>query len=304
MISFARLNIASFDNNLNSNIGQFKLTFKIRLYDSLKINENFFKKNVRDVVDKYDSFFENSDCKENKINIENVEQKTKELIYFIKKNELVKILKNAEIKTLDQLRDEKLNINAKLKYLNYYNIQNGFNECLWKNVYEMFQKFDTRLQEICNHISNSLDLIIQDVQYLNNFNNLNQSKPRNLKNYLIENLFGPYQTFVANFYSGISNSAKDCDDIERYKGTWEKYKSKIFDDTYLNNINDILTEEYTNKIKSTVNNIDNLINSYIYSVESYLKKINDLVKQTKKRGELEEENKKKYKQLILNLLVK
>ena len=168
----------------------------------------------------------------------------------------------------------------------------------------MFQKFDTRLQEICNHISNSLDLIIQDVQYLNNFNNLNQSKPRNLKNYLIENLFGPYQTFVANFYSGISNSAKDCDDIERYKGTWEKYKSKIFDDTYLNNINDILTEEYTNKIKSTVNNIDNLINSYIYSVESYLKKINDLVKQTKKQGELEEENKKKYKQLILNLLVK
>ena len=175
----------------------------------------------------------------------------------------------------------------------------------------MFQKFDTRLQEICNHISNSLDLIIQDVQYLNNFNNLNQSKPRNLKNYLIENLLGPYQklfgsyqTFVANFYSGISNSAKDCDDIERYKGTWEKYKSKIFDDTYLNNINDILTEEYTNKIKSTVNNIDNLINSYIYSVESYLKKINDLVKQTKKRGELEEENKKKYKQLILNLLVK
>ena len=191
-----------------------------------------------------------------------------------------------------------------MKYLNYYNIQNGFNECLWKNVYEMFQKFDTRLQEICNHISNSLDLIIQDVQYLNNFNNLNQSKPRNLKNYLIEELFGPYQTFVANFYSGISNSAKNCDDIERYKGTWEKFKSKIFDDTYLNNINDILTEEYTNKIRSTVNNIDNLINSYIYSVEDYLKKINDLVKQTQKRRELEEENKKKYKQLILNLLVK
>ena len=81
MISFARLNIASFDNNLNSNIGQFKLTFKIRLYDSLKINENFFKKNVRDGVDKYDSFFENSDCKENKHRKCRTKNKRTDLIY-------------------------------------------------------------------------------------------------------------------------------------------------------------------------------------------------------------------------------
>lgn len=141
------------------------------------------------------------------------------------------------------------------------------------NLNKMFEKFEPKLEETSQTISNRIDNIIWQIKDLSSSVEISNGKPNDLKSYLTQKLTNSTKSFKEEFYDSVTNSAKNCADIGDKKGWWEKMCSTFSNSRYLNNIIDLLIENFLIKTTNTNAIVKKAINENLNKTEYYLNSI-------------------------------